>query len=153
VIKSIHKKLEIKSIQANKIESNIFYKKFSLFKSGLNNFNGNMFHSKNSKFSISPFNFSHKSNKILISNYFSLSNMESTILRTKDEMLAFLKSNQIEIHHIEDHEKLETVQMGLDKFKNLQFLKGEFTFAKNLFMKSKAGGLYLLTVHPVIITK
>ncbi len=153
MIKSFHKKFEIKSIQAKKIELNIFYKHFSIFKNGINKFDGKMFNSKISKYSISPFNFSHKSNKILISNYFSFSNMESTILKTKDDMLAYLKSNQVEIHHIEDHEKLDTVQMGLDKFKNLQFPKGEFTFAKNLFMKSKAGGLYLLTVHPVMKIK
>jgi hypothetical protein len=149
VIKFIHKKFEIKSIQVSKIGLNIFSKNYSNFKSGLNNFNQNMTQSNNSKYSISPFNFSHKSNKLLISNYFSFSNMESTILRTKDEILAYLKSNGVEVHHIEDHEKLDTVQLGLEKFKNLQFSKGEFTFVKNLFMKNKAGGLYLLTVHPV----
>ena len=88
-------------------------------------------------------------NKLIISNYFSFSNMESTShIINKEQTLNFLKEHGITVHHLEDHEKLETVQAGLDKFKAVAF-SGEFTFAKNLFMKSKARGLYLITVHPV----
>jgi len=74
--------------------------------------------------------------------------MESTIMRTKQETLDYLKSKNVDVSHIEDHEKIDTVQLGLEKLKSVSF-KGEYTFAKNLFLKSKAGGLYLLTVHPV----
>ena len=75
--------------------------------------------------------------------------MESTtIMKTKEETLNYLKAHNVVINHIENHEKVDTVQMGLEKFKSVSFTE-EFVFAKNLFLKSKAGGLYLLTVHPV----
>ena len=72
----------------------------------------------------------------------------NTNIRTKDETLVFLKESGLEVHHHETHEKLDTVQQGLDKFKTVE-LKEQFVFAKNLFLKNKAGGFYLLTVHPV----
>ena len=70
-------------------------------------------------------------------------------LRTKEETLNYLKSHGVEVHHVEHHEKLDTVQQGLEKFRSVEFKGGDFVFVKNLFMKNKAGGLYLLTVHPV----
>jgi hypothetical protein len=70
-------------------------------------------------------------------------------LRTTEQTLNYLKTNGVEVHHVEHHEKLETVQQGLEKFKVVEFKSGTFVFVKNLFMKNKAGGLYLFTVHPV----
>ena len=75
---------------------------------------------------------------------------EIILIKTKEETLNYLKSNNVAVLHLEDHDKIDTVQQGLDKFKDLS-LENSHTFAKNLFMKSKAGGLYLLTVHPVYI--
>ena len=70
------------------------------------------------------------------------------LIKSKEDTLKFIKDNGFAVHHVEEHEKIDTVQAGLDKFKTVSF-SGSFTFAKNLFMKNKAGGLYLITVHPV----
>ena len=77
--------------------------------------------------------------------------MESSHLKNKEDTLKFLQANSLTVHHVEHHEKLETVQVGLEKFKSLKVSAGEYLFAKNLFLKSKAGGLFLLTLHPVLI--
>ncbi len=152
MIKRIYKKFEIKNVQGIKFPLNIFCKNYSNLYKSPNNSYSYMSLSKNSTSGVSPLNHPFESNKLIISNYFSFSNMENTIqIRTKEETLAFLKNSGIEVHHIEEHEKLETVQAGLDKFKSVQFSKGEFTFVKNLFLKSKAGHCYLVTVHPVRI--
>ena len=76
--------------------------------------------------------------------------MESTILiRNTEETLKFLGENGIQVFHKEEHEKLETVQQGVDKFKSFTLAEGGFAFVKNLFLKSKGAGLYLISVHPV----
>jgi hypothetical protein len=75
--------------------------------------------------------------------------MESSQIKNKEDTLKLLQANGVTIHHTEDHEKLDTVQLGLEKFKCLKLSSGEFLFVKNLFLKSKAGGLYLITLHPV----
>lgn len=75
--------------------------------------------------------------------------MESGQINNKEDTLTYLASNGVVVHHIENHEKLETVQLGLEKFKTLKLNVGEYLFAKNLFLKSKTGGFFLLTLHPV----
>lgn len=85
-----------------------------------------------------------------ISKNYSFNKMEckDLLIKSKEDTLKFIKDNGFAVHHVEEHEKIDTVQAGLDKFKTVSF-NGSFTFAKNLFMKNKAGGLYLITVHPV----
>ncbi len=78
--------------------------------------------------------------------------MESSHIKNKEDTLKFLQANGLTVHHNEDHEKLDTVQLGLEKFKSVTVSAGEYLFVKNLFLKSKAGGLYLLTLHPVKIS-
>jgi len=92
-----------------------------------------------------------KTNKFIISNYFSFSNksMEQTKLENKEAMLKFLADNKVEIHHIEDHEELKTVNDGIERLKSIKFEKGDYTFLKNLFLKNKAGGFFLLSAHNV----
>ncbi len=75
--------------------------------------------------------------------------MESSQIKNKEDTLKFLQAHGVTVHHSEDHEKLDTVQLGLEKFKSLKITGGEYLFVKNLFLKSKAGGLYLITLHPV----
>jgi hypothetical protein len=90
--------------------------------------------------------------KFIISINFSYSQyMESKPrLSNKEETLSFLKENNIN-YHLENHEKAETVQAGLDLIKTTQFQPEQYTFCKNLFIKNKAGGLILLTANPVKI--
>ncbi len=91
-----------------------------------------------------------KLNNFNISKFYSYCTMEDQILLTnKEETLAFLKKNDVTIYHMEDHEKLMTVQAGLDLFQKVNFTQGDFVFCKNLFMKNKTGTLYLLTVNHV----
>lgn len=92
-----------------------------------------------------------KSNKLIISNYFSFSNksMEQTKLDNKEAMLKFLSDAKVEIHHIEDHEELKTVNEGIERLKSVNFEKGNYSFLKNLFLKNKAGGFFLLSAHHV----
>ena len=70
---------------------------------------------------------------------------------TKEETLNYLKEQSVIVHHVEDHEKLDNVAVGLERLKSVNFTSGSYVFAKNLFLKNKAGGLYLLTVHHVIL--
>jgi hypothetical protein len=67
-------------------------------------------------------------------------------LSNKDDTLNFLKENNIQFE-VEDHEKAETTQEGLDKVKTEKVK--DWTFCKNLFLKNKAGGYILLTAHHV----
>jgi len=92
-----------------------------------------------------------KTNKFIISKYFSFSktNMEQTKLENKEAMLRFLSDAKIEIAHVEDHEEIKTVNEGLERLKSVNFDKGDYTFLKNLFLKNKAGGFFLLTAHHV----
>lgn len=92
---------------------------------------------------------SHK-HKLIISKNYSFNNMESNhVFTTKEETLNFLKNQGVGVAHVEDHEKLDTVPAGLERMKAVDFKAGSYTFVKNLFLKNKAGGYYLLTVHPV----
>ena len=92
-----------------------------------------------------------KTNKFIISNYFSFSktSMEHTKLENKEAILRFLSDAKIEIAHVEDHEEIKTVNEGLERLELVNFDKGEYTFLKNLFLKNKAGGFFLLTAHNV----
>ena len=75
--------------------------------------------------------------------------MEHTKLENKEAILRFLSDAKIEIAHVEDHEEIKTVNEGLERLKLVNFDKGEYTFLKNLFLKNKAGGFFLLTAHNV----
>lgn len=73
--------------------------------------------------------------------------MESTLILTnKEETLNYLKSQEVPFF-IEDHEKADTVQEGLEKVKTDKIKPEEFTFCKNLFLKNKAGGFYFIVAH------
>lgn len=86
-------------------------------------------------------------NKSLIKFYFSFSIMDSNLtLSTKEETIKFLENNKINFF-VEDHEKADTVQEGLEKVKTDKIAKENFTFCKNLFLKNKAGGFYFITAH------
>ena len=64
----------------------------------------------------------------------------------KASVLAFLDAEKIP-YTLKDHEALDTVQAGLDYYaKNDPGVK-DFTFAKNLFLKNKAGGFVLITAN------
>jgi len=91
----------------------------------------------------------HKINiKSLIKFYFSFSLMDSNLaLSTKEETIKFLEINKINFF-VEDHDKADTVQEGLDKVKSDKIAKESFTFCKNLFLKNKAGGFYFIVAHP-----
>jgi hypothetical protein len=71
------------------------------------------------------------------------------LFTTKEDILTYLNSQGVAVNHIEDHEKLDNVAAGLERLKTVNFSAGPYVFAKNLFLKNKAGGLYLLTVHNV----
>ncbi len=77
--------------------------------------------------------------------------MEQIKLESKEDMLKFLADAKIEIAHVEDHEELKTVNDGLERLKTVKFEKGEYAFLKNLFMKNKAGGFFLISAHNVLI--
>jgi prolyl-tRNA synthetase len=86
--------------------------------------------------------------KSLIKFYFSFSLMDSNLaLSTKEETIKFLEINKINFF-VEDHDKADTVQEGLDKVKTDKIAKESFTFCKNLFLKNKAGGFYFIAAHP-----
>jgi hypothetical protein len=88
-----------------------------------------------------------KKYKFNISNYFSFNSMENKLrLLTKDETVNFLKENNIAFE-VEDHEKADTTQQGLDLIKTDKVK--DWTFCKNLFLKNKSGGYILLTAHHV----
>lgn len=86
-------------------------------------------------------------NKSLIKFYFSFSLMDSNLtLSTKEDTIKFLENNKINFF-VEEHEKADTVQEGLEKVKTDRITKESFTFCKNLFLKNKAGGFYFITAH------
>lgn len=76
--------------------------------------------------------------------------MEHHRLNNKEDTLAYLKQNNIE-YHVEDHEQANTVAEGLEKVKTNKLKPEEFTFVKNLFLKNKAGGFYLVSANHVLI--
>jgi len=85
--------------------------------------------------------------KSLIKFYFSFRVMDSNLtLSTKEETIKFLESNKINFF-VEDHEKADTVQEGLERVNTDKISKESFTFCKNLFLKNKAGGFYFITAH------
>ena len=86
--------------------------------------------------------------KLFNSNYFSYSIMESVKLNGKEDTLNFLKEQGVE-YHVEDHEKLETVQAALDILKTDKYKPEEYTFLKNLFFKNKTGGFFFITASHV----
>ena len=87
--------------------------------------------------------------KLIISNYFSFSNsMETLKYKTKEDIFNLLKNNNVS-YHLEDHEKLDTVQEALQKLKTDKYKPEEYTFLKNLFLRNKKGGYILLTAHNV----
>jgi hypothetical protein len=93
-----------------------------------------------------------KRNKFIISNYFSYSSnksMEQKKLENKEAMMKFLSDSKVDIAHVEDHEELKTVNDGVERLKSVKFEKGEYTFLKNLFLKNKSGGFFLLSAHNV----
>lgn len=88
-------------------------------------------------------------NKLIISNYYSFStSMESKIINNKEQTLHLLKENNVPFH-VEEHEQANTVNEGLEKVKTDKYKADEYTFCKNLFLKNKAGGFYLITAHHV----
>jgi prolyl-tRNA synthetase len=77
-------------------------------------------------------------------------NQNQTLLNREDT-LKFLEQNKIE-YFIEDHEQANTVQEGLEKVKTEKIKPEDYTFVKNLFLKNKAGGFYLITAHHATTT-
>ena len=61
-------------------------------------------------------------------------------------MVALLDQEKID-YKIYDHEALDTMQAGLEHFSKNKPEIENYTFAKNLFLKNKAGGFYLCTLH------
>ena len=88
-------------------------------------------------------------NKFNIS-YFSYSMEAKFKLNNKQDTLIYLKENNIPFE-VEDHEKTDTVNEGLEKVKTDKLNQDQWTFAKNLFLKNKSGGFILLTAHSVFI--
>jgi hypothetical protein len=84
--------------------------------------------------------------KFNICNYFSYSMENKFRLLNKDDTLNFLKEHHIP-YEVEDHEKADTTQDGLEKVKTDKVKN--WTFCKNLFLKNKSGGHILLTAHHV----
>ena len=74
--------------------------------------------------------------------------MEQTKLENKEAIFKFLSDAKVEIAHVEDHEELKTANDGVERLKSVKF-EGEFTFLKNLFLKNKSGGFFLLSAHNV----
>lgn len=135
---SVHNKLLNSTYNSNltKNTSQIYFRKFyNIFR--------NKTHNSNRLFI---------SNKIIISNYFSFSNKMDTKLNinNKEETLELLKQNGIEFH-LQEHEPIPTVQDWFDKVKQDKFKPEQFTFIKNLFLKNKTGGFFLLAANSVII--
>ena len=63
----------------------------------------------------------------------------------KDSINILLKSNNLDFI-IMDHEPLLTIPPALEYFeKNKPNLKGDYIYCKNLFLKNKSGGFYLIT--------
>ena len=79
---------------------------------------------------------------------FILKQMDTYKISNKENTLAYLDKQGIK-YHVEDHEAANTVEDGLKYIKTEKFKEDEYTFVKNLFMKNKAGGFYLLTAHNV----
>ena len=75
--------------------------------------------------------------------------MEQKKLENKEAMMKFLSDSKVDIAHVEDHEELKTVNDGVERLKSVKFEKGEYTFLKNLFLKNKSGGFFLLSAHNV----
>jgi hypothetical protein len=69
-------------------------------------------------------------------------------LTNKNDTIKYLTENNIHFE-VEDHEKVETTNEGLEKVKTQKIQPENWTFAKNLFLKNKSGGFILLTVHNV----
>ena len=72
--------------------------------------------------------------------------VESVKLPDKEAVLKLLNEEKIEFKMME-HEALDTMQAGLDYFEKNKPEVENYVFAKNLFLKNKAGGYYLLTLH------
>jgi hypothetical protein len=89
-----------------------------------------------------------KKYKFNISNYFSYFNMENNKFRlsSKEDTLTFLKENNIP-YEVEDHEKAENTQEGLERVKTDKVK--DWTFCKNFVIKQKSKGFILFTAHHV----
>ncbi|MCQ2816097.1 MAG: hypothetical protein MJ252_02415 [archaeon] len=72
--------------------------------------------------------------------------MQSIPFPDKESIHNLLKEAKIEYKEM-THEKLDTVQQGLEYFSKNKPEVENYTFLKNLFLKNKAGGFYLLSVH------
>ena len=64
----------------------------------------------------------------------------------RSAMLSLLDQEKIP-YKIYDHEALDTMQAGLEHFSKNKPDIESYTFAKNLFLKNKAGGFFLCTLH------
>ncbi len=92
-------------------------------------------------------NIQKNNNKSILKFYYSFRLMESNFtLSSKEETIKFLENNQIKFF-VEDHEKADTVQEGLDRVKTDKLQNDQWTFCKNLFLKNKTGGFYFITAH------
>jgi hypothetical protein len=96
------------------------------------------------------YNFKTIGNKIYKNKRFNfiLKQMDSYKLSNKENTLAYLDRQGIS-YHVEDHEAANTVEEGLKNIKTDKYKQDEYTFVKNLFIKNKAGGFYLLTANHV----
>ena len=65
----------------------------------------------------------------------------------KEAIEKLLKESNIE-YKIMTHEKIDSMQKGLEYFEKNKPELEDYTFCKNLFLKNKAGGFYLLVLHP-----
>lgn len=77
--------------------------------------------------------------------YLKMENTNPNLL-TREDTIKFLDNNKID-YFIEEHIQANTVQEGLEVVKTTKIKPEEFTFVKNLFLKNKAGGFYLITAH------
>lgn len=132
--------------------SQILSLKNSTFISTLNSNSKKQEKFSSSKTIINPFN--KNKNKQNLNNFsikFYLKMENNQILLNREDTIKFLDKNNID-YFIEEHEKANTVQEGLEVVKTDRIKHEDFTFVKNLFLKNKAGGFYLITAHHATVT-
>ena len=101
-------------------------------------------------------NLTNETNKNLINYqikfYLKMENTnKNQTLLNKEDTLKFLDQNKID-YFVEDHEQANTVQEGLERVRTEKLKPEDYTFVKNLFLKNKAGGFYLITAHNTTTT-